>query len=208
MTMSIYRLDQHSHNVTMTRSIQRLDLHLAVLICTVALTRLLPHWPNATPIFAIALAAGSLHANRMLAYAVPVLAMILSDAALGLIAGWEYAFHSTQLVVYTCVLGTVGLGHLFKGQRHTTIVLGAGTAASVGFFLVTNLAVWLGSTMYPQTLDGLLACYGAGLAFYNNQGSFFLNGLVSTWAFATVIFAVFNLLNRLNNKALNAYQSN
>ena len=38
-----------------------------------------------------------------------------------------------------------------------------------------------------MTIEGLVACYAAGLAFYRDAGNFLLNGVVSTWLFATII---------------------
>jgi len=55
------------------------------------------------------------------------------------------------------------------------------------FFLVTNFAVWYGSSFYPQTGAGLMGCYAAGLAFYNSQ-SFFLNGLLGDLFFSGLLF--------------------
>lgn len=178
----------------------RLDVQLAAVIGLVALTRVLPHWPNATPVLAIALTGGALYASKRWALVVPLLAMLLSDVALGAMFGWDYLLHGTQAIVYACVAGTVFLGHALRNQRPASIALAGGTAASVGFFLLTNFAVWLGSSIYPQNLQGLIACYGAGLAFYNQQGSFFVNSLVSTWVFSGVILLANAALNRLSGK--------
>ena len=60
------------------------------------------------------------------------------------------------------------------------MALGATTAA-VLFFLVSNFGVWVGSTMYPPTGGGLLACYAAGLPFFNHS-------LLSNLFYCTVLF--------------------
>jgi hypothetical protein len=48
------------------------------------------------------------------------------------------------------------------------------------FFLLSNFHVWLGSTMYPQTLTGLLACYVAAIPFGLNMlaGNLFYSGVL------------------------------
>ena len=36
----------------------------------------------------------------------------------------------------------------------------------IQFFLSTNMMVWYGSRMYPQTLEGLGTCYAAAIPFF------------------------------------------
>lgn len=164
-----------------------LDATAIATIALVALSRLIPHWPNFTPVIAIALMGGVLFADRLRSVLVPVVAMILSDAALGLAYGSEYALHGTQPWVYGSVIAISMFGHAIRSWRPAVTVLGGGTIATVAFFIVTNFAVWFSGTMYPLSYEGLGACYMAGLAFYRDGGNFLLNGLVSTWLFATVI---------------------
>lgn len=45
-------------------------------------------------------------------------------------------------------------------------VMGGSLAASLSFFVISNLAVWYGWNMYPHTLDGLKQCYVAALPFF------------------------------------------
>lgn len=160
-----------------------------MLIVAVACTRLAPHWPNFTPVMAVALAGGALFSNRLQSLAVALGSMLLSDLLLGIVVGSEYFMHSTQLWVYACVAATAILGHSMRSASTARIVLLGGTVSSVGFFLVTNFAVWLHGGFYPLTLDGLAACYAAGLAFYRDGGNFLVNGIVSTLLFTTVVIA-------------------
>ena len=54
-----------------------------------------------------------------------------------------------------------------RRERDVVLALaGAALAMSVGFFLLSNFAVWLVWNMYPHTLDGLAACYAAALPFF------------------------------------------
>ena len=61
--------------------------YLIAVVLVLAFTRLIPHPPNVVPIAAMALFAGAFFSNRMLAYLVPLAAMIISDVIIG--------FHST-----------------------------------------------------------------------------------------------------------------
>ena len=163
---------------------------VAAMIALVALTRLLPHWPNFTPVMAVALCGGALFSNRLQSLTVALSAMLLSDIALGLVFGMEYAIHTTQPWVYGCVVATALLGHALRNSSTTKQVLLGGTVSSIGFYVVTNFAVWLQGTFYPQTVEGLLACYAAGLAFYRDGGNFLVNGMVSTYIFSLIIILV------------------
>ena len=159
----------------------------ASLVLLVALSRFLPHPPNATPVMAMALFGGALFERKWLGLLVPTLAMLLSDALIG--------FHGTMGAVYGsfAIAWAIGATALRK-PTFGRVVLGT-LSASILFFLITNFAVWYGSSFYPQTPAGLLGCYTAGLAFYNNQ-SFFLNALLGDLFFSGLLFGGYALLQR------------
>ncbi len=56
---------------------------LTTLVVIAAISRLVPHPPNMTPLAAIALFGGAFLSNRRLAYALPLAAMLLSDVFSG-----------------------------------------------------------------------------------------------------------------------------
>lgn len=174
----------------------KIDSTIITIIAVVALSRLIPHWPNFTPVMAIALVGGATLSRRSLAILVPLLAMVLSDVALGAVMGWEYALHGTQWAVYGAVAAIAMMGRLFTDSSAVKTTLMGGTIAGVGFFLVTNFAVWLGGGFYPMTLEGLGMCYAAGLAFYRDGGNFLLNGVLSTWLFSAAIYSAVYLANK------------
>ena len=133
----------------------------AVLIVLAALTRLLPHPPNFTPIEAMALFGGAMLLNRWWAIAITLGAMLLSDLLLGV--------HDLQLLVYGCLLGGVFLGVWVGPQARLRRVVSAGLISAIGFFLITNFAVWATSGMYTRDLAGLLLCYELALPFFRNS---------------------------------------
>ena len=79
------------------------------LVAAAAVTRLLPHPPNFTPLTAMALFAGACLPSGRVALAVPLAAMFMSDLVLG--------FHDQMTVVYLCFALTVGLGRETAGTR-------------------------------------------------------------------------------------------
>ena len=156
---------------------ERFALILA-LIAAAALSRLLPHPQNVSPVAAIALFAGATLASRALAFIIPLAAMMLADIIIG--------FHSTMLFVYVGMVITVALGMGLRGKTSALRVAGASLAASVIFFAVTNLGVWLMEGIYPHTLAGLGTCFIAAIPF-------FAHSLLGDLFFVGLLFGVFAL---------------
>jgi hypothetical protein len=136
------------------------------MIVAAALSRILPHPPNFTPITAMALFAGATLPDKRLALLMPILAMILSDIALEFFTGW--GFHSGMWVVYGTIMLLTLLG--MNIQRKSLLSIGGWTGiASVVFFVVTNFAVWATSGMYPLSIEGFTLCYIAAIPFFQNS---------------------------------------
>ncbi len=159
-------------------------LHLRLLalvgvILVAAASRLIPHPPNVTPIAAMALFGGAQFADRRLAFLVPLSAMFLSDLVIGL--------HRLLPVVYACFALIVGLGFWVRPRKSFGRIAGATLAGSVLFFAVTNFGVWAMGSLYPKTLDGLVAAYIAAIPFFRNT-------LLGDALFAAVLFGGFTLL--------------
>lgn len=130
---------------------------LTALILLAAAARLIPHPPNFAPIMGIALFGGASFIDRRQAFLIPLLAMFLSDLALG--------FHNQMTLVYLCFAATVLIGRSLQKNRSVGRVAGAAFASSVLFFVATNFGVWLTGGLYPHTASGLATCYIAALPF-------------------------------------------
>ena len=149
-----------SSNTTQNQSGLRADLSLiAFLIAIDVAARLMPHAPNFTPIAASALFAGTVLRNRSLAVAVPIAAMLLSDAVIG------FDSKPLTLAVYACFALPALIAYLPQRTRRPGMFVPMMIGFSLLFFVVTNFATWLFSGMYPLTLAGLAACYVAALPF-------------------------------------------
>jgi hypothetical protein len=158
------------------------------VILVAALLRLLPHWPNFTPIAAMALFAGTYFDRKQYAFAIPFAAMFISDLVIGL--------HANMPAVYLGFAITVLIGMAIRKKVTAWNVAFAALASSVIFFMVTNFASWLASPFYPQTPAGLAECYIAGLAFFNDASfgiSFFVNDVLGTMFFSAVFYGAFYL---------------
>jgi hypothetical protein len=143
-----------------TRADLWMDLLLAVfLIAFDVAARLLPHAPGIWPFAASALFAGRVMRIPALAVAVPLLAVLVSNAAF---AGDDWRI---TLVVCAAVTLPAFAGMLIRRWPGPLPVVAAMMSCSLIFFLVTNFAVWAVSGMYPMTWRGVLQCYVAALPF-------------------------------------------
>lgn len=167
-------------------------LVLAGLIVLAALTRLLPHPPNFSPVEAIALFGGAYFASRQWAAIVPLLAMLIADLALGALNGASYASYLggyTFWSVYACIALSVMLGFGLRGKVSGERVIGYALAGSALFFAVTNFAAWLADPIYPKTAAGLAAAYVAGIPFFRWT-------VLGTLFYSALLFGSFALLRR------------
>ena len=167
---------------------------LVAMIVAAAMSRLLPHPPNFSPVEAIALFGGAYFASRAWAVLVPLAAMLISDVVLAALNGGSYSFAnyfaSTSFwLVYGCIAVSTVLGFGLRGKVGGARVLGYSLLGSALFFLVTNFGAWLGSTMYPQNGAGLVAAYAAGIPFFQWT-------VLGTLFYSALLFGGFALLRR------------
>lgn len=162
-------------------------LVLTGLVLAAALARLVPHPPNFTPVGALALFAGACFGSRLAAFAVPLAAMLMSDALLFALHGWPLDVMTA--VVYGCFALTVWVGtRMRRGSAARPIVVGSFLAALV-FFVATNLAVWGAGDTYSLDAAGLAMCYVAALPYLGNM-------LAADLAYCLVLFGGLELVQR------------
>lgn len=158
---------------------------LSLMILVVAVSRMLPHPPNLTPVGAMAIFGAAYLSRKHWALLVPLLALWVSDMLINNILYAEYfenfvffyqGFYWTYLAFALIIL----MGFLLLRKIKIANVLLASLLASVIFFLVSNFGVWMSGTMYPKTSEGLVACYTAGIPFFRNMlvGDLFYTGLL------------------------------
>jgi hypothetical protein len=129
----------------------------------------------------MALFSGAYFEDRRWAFLAPLLALLLSDLVLGL--------YGLAPVVYASFCLIVCVGFWLRTRRRALPVAGATLAGSTLFFVLTNLGVWAAGTLYPRTLEGLIACYVAAIPFFHNT-------LVGDAFYSTVLFGSFFLAER------------
>ena len=152
---------------------------ILIIIVLAALTRLIPHPPNFTPLIAMGLFGGAYIHSRSLAVLIPIGAMFLSDLFLG--------FHGTVYFVYGSLLLVTILGMILIKKITIKNCTVAALSSSFLFFLITNLGVWLTSSYYPKNIQGILSCYTMALPFLGNT-------LAGTLLYSSVMFGGYELL--------------
>ena len=128
------------------------------LVTFAVIARLVPHPWNITPVGAFGLFAGTKMTLRQ-AWLVPIVALFVSDLITG--------FYSLTVMigVYLGFAAAPFIGRLLiRDDENPRQILGAVGVNALVFYLVSNFAVWAAG-YYPATLEGLIACYAAGLSY-------------------------------------------
>jgi len=129
-------------------------------VCALALTRLIPHPPNFTPIIAIAILLGFYCKDIYFSFLILGITMLLSDLALG--------FHGIMPFVYFSLFIITFLSFAFKRKLNIKSLLVFGLGSSCTFFLVSNFGVWLVMDYYPKNFAGLMESYILAIPFFKN----------------------------------------
>jgi len=157
----------------------------AVLVASVF--RLIPHYPNFTPMAAMALMGGAFIGKRWLAILVPLVAMLVSDylTIVFINAEWatpyEYFTSIGTVFIYGSIVATTLLGRWngrpknenFASKSYSGKLAFNAFAAAVIFFIMSNTGAWLNGDIFPTNASGLVATFTAALPFfgYNLAGN-------------------------------------
>lgn len=175
------------------------DLAMMVILFAVALIRVfnnaspnLEALANFSPVAAMALFGAVQSGNYVKSLLVPVLALLVSDLILYatvysnysdgfLYGGWYWVYGAFVLMAMAAKL-------IVKKVTMASVA----TAVLVTVFIhwvVTDFGVWLGSTVYPQTVAGFVACLAAAIPFE-------LRLLAATILYSSIMFGLSHLLQQ------------
>ncbi len=176
---------------------QKINLRFTVvagLIIVAALSRMIPHMLNFSPLGAIGLFGAAYFSKRWQALLIPVIAIWISDLFINNIIyanthpafTWFYNGFYWQYGTYLLI--TIAGFFIFKKVTLPRILTGA-FVSTLLFFLITNFACWPGNPMYTQNFSGLMSCFAAGIPFLKGTllGDLFYSG---------VLFGTFALLQQ------------
>ena len=158
------------------------------LVLILALSRLIPHPPNFTPIIAVAIMSGYLFRNVYLSFATLFFSMLISDLFIGFYPNIIFVYASLCLITFLFfkINNKISFKNLFI----------FGFCGALIFFLISNFGVWLVAGLYEKSLKGLIECYVLAIPF-------FYNTLISTIFFVYLSFFV-NIFfkKRLNQNSI------
>ena len=158
-----------------------------------ALGRLVPHAPNVTPLGGSCLFAGS-RISGLWAYLLPLAVMIATDPIVGHAGGAVGGYTWTSPVIYAAFMINVWMGRRWL-RNVTPLRVGAvAFLCSLQFFLLTNVAVWVGAVarhdpLYSANLSGLMLCYTEALPFWGRT-------LAGDLLYSGALFGLYELLSR------------
>ena len=187
----------------MTQALVYVAMFLLIVGIGIASRLWLVDWPNFKPLAALILFGGFFFKRTWIPILACVLVLAISDLQLG-VYNWQMAMSVYASFALSCGLGfwvrrsletqqadrilpSIGFGQVGRFAAASLLM-------STAFFLLTNGAVWcLG--WYPQTGEGLLACYSAGIPFYRAT-------LLGDLFFTSVTIASYCLFGLLCNRFL------
>lgn len=134
-------------------------------IGVIVLFRFIPHPPNFTPVIAL-----SFYIPFLLGvWSIPfiILSFAITDYLIG--------FHSLLIWTWSS-LALIGVLSKFSIGSKSRLLIS--TFGAFLFFILTNFGVWLTSSFYEKTINGLMNCYIMAIPFF-------------TYTFlSTIIFAI------------------
>jgi len=168
------------------------------LILIAAFARIIPHYPNFTPLCAIALFGGKYFNNKYIAYLLPLLALWFSDILINNFILNNYfdgftLFYSGFYWQYGSFILITLIGRKTLKNISFLRLLGISISSSLLFFVISNFGVWISSSFYSKDVFGLIACYVAAIPFYYGT-------LSGTIFYSFFLFGSYEFLSRKLSK--------
>ncbi|MCG8374333.1 MAG: hypothetical protein MI700_12400 [Balneolales bacterium] len=145
---------------------------------------------NFTPLGAMALFGGA-YFSSWRAFAFPLLTLWISDIIFNRLVIYDHwvLFYPGCEWVYGAFALMVLVGRWLEPNRNLGRFVGSSVLIVFIHWIVTDIGVWLGSTIYPQTIAGFWACLVAAIPFEFNL-------LKGTLLYGGILFGTFEWLKR------------
>jgi hypothetical protein len=155
------------------------------MIFVIAFSRFLSPIYNFSPLGALGLFGAAYFAKKWQAFLIPILAIFLSDLFINNVVLHQYYpnftwFYEGFYWQYGSYLLITLIGILIFTKVNTSRIIGGALLSTILFFLISNFGTWASGAMYPKTLEGLAACYVAGIPFIKGtlMGTLFYSALM------------------------------
>jgi len=130
------------------------------LILILAISRLIPHPPNFTPIIAVAIMSSCFFKNINLSIIILVISMLLSDLFIGF-------YYNIFFVYFSLILITIIFFKINKKINYKTLLIFS-FFGSLIFYIISNFGVWMLGNLYEKNVSGLINCYVLAIPFFKN----------------------------------------
>ena len=143
------------------------------LVLILALSRLIPHPWNFTPVIAVAMMSGYFFKNIYFSLSILLISMLIADIFIG--------FYENMIFVYLSLMFVAFVFFKISKKINFKNLFVYSFAGSLIFFILSNFGVWiLGSPgvdnlPYDKNLNGLIECYILAIPFFGNT---FLSTLI------------------------------
>ncbi len=153
------------------------------LVIAAFISRVAPHYPNFTAMGALAFMGANQNKGLFKSIALTFGVLMVSDLFINNIvypSGSFVMMYKGSLFTYAGFTIYAVAGRYAKtGAKGITALI----AGSIGFFLMSNLGVFLSEfSLFPRTISGLAATYAAAIPFYAPE-------LISTALFSAIAYA-------------------
>ena len=136
------------------------------LILILALSRLVPHPWNFTPVIAVAIMSGYFFKNIYFSLSILLIAMLIADVFIG--------FYENMIFVYLSLMFITFVFFKISKKINFKNLFVYSFAGSLIFFIVSNFGVWalespgVYDIAYEKNLNGLVECYILAIPFFGN----------------------------------------
>jgi len=153
------------------------------LVIAALISRIAPHYPNFTAMGALAFMGANQNKSLFKIIALTFGVLMVSDLFINNFiypSGSFTLMYKGSLFTYAGFILYAVAGRYGKTGAKSIVALVAG---SIGFFLLSNLGVFLSEfSLFPKTASGLAATYAAAIPFYAPE-------LISTALFSALAYA-------------------
>lgn len=158
-----------------------------LIIALAIAARFIPGAANFSPVYA-GLLFGGVYLKKRDSIWFPILLLAASDILLNTLV-YHTPFQWMQMSNWVGFAAIAVVGWWLQKRLSVRNVLAASVAGASVFFLISNVAVWLGGGLYPLTAGGLAACFVAAVPFYGNS-------LISAVLFSGILFGAYEFYLR------------
>lgn len=166
--------------------------YLLLLVAVLSRVLVLSHvaWLNFTAVGAALIYFGARRSWREML--TPLAVLIATDYCLTVYA-YRYPFHwEAYIPTWIWYVAAMVLGQILLSAKISVWRVTAGALLGpTSFWIISDYAVWAGSSMYPHTPAGLQACFVAAIPFYRND-------LISTSIILAAAFGIPALVRRMH----------